>query len=572
MFSIKTTACWKLMLASVLCCLLPTHVLYAAPKKTERQHITFEKKALQGWFLVGFGRAETKDRTAKLSQSTRAAKVGKKGLLFSYKRGVKKAPAVLYHQLLLRDFQSLRFWIKAKRKTTWTISLTDLDGAVFFALLKLPAKRWKKIHLRPRDFRCSKDSPVQKKKLDPRRLTTGYKGFDQALLSGRKSNAIAIDQLEITRPAVIVINGDLLLNQQTKVFDRPTRIKGNLMLVRDAKLELRSTRLEVEGNIVITRSQLKAYNSAIQFLQKPWQRRRLAILPAGYVSLDQSTISAKEGFDIIAHSTATLRLKKSQLRTKGARVLIHKNATCVLRRSSHIDQLVIRQGARVRLIDSHHIGISLALGKGTIADLSLPTKQVKRVWLAPTPLKMDLFIQRCKALDWSIRLQPGAKLTLRHSKLKEITLAFRTKQAKLSSLGRTKSYEDFTLKTDNHTLRLFKSKLRHWSCEAYGQTALTLHRATLRSLKTFNQASVQLTQSKLRGERANVQVWGQSELIMKKSHLRGKLHARQSGIGWSKQSTIDGDILVSERARVLLTSSTHKGKKLRYFSASIRQK
>jgi hypothetical protein len=91
-------------------------------------------------------------------------------------------------QAPIAGFKTFTMRVKSEQALPLAIWLQDADNAQFMATREVPAQEWQSIEIKPSDFKLTKDSPVNKPKLDPARATKSYILFDLGAYSGKKGN------------------------------------------------------------------------------------------------------------------------------------------------------------------------------------------------------------------------------------------------------------------------------------------------------------------------------------------------------------------------------------------------
>ncbi len=510
------------------------------------------------WQIAGFSASRSKDRSAFLKISSRASHSGKKGLLFSYRRGFKKGGAILQHFGIMRNFRSISFWIRSKRRASWVISIRDRKGHPFHVRFLLKAGRWTFVRLTPKDFRPSRKG--FSRRLNSKELDVGFKAFDQFLLSSKGRNFIFIDDLRIQRGDILIWKGDFLLRGQKKVFKRSLRIEGNLILVGGATLRIENALFEVRGNIAVSSSTLKMKNVLFVQRQKYEKHRKVGVLQGGLLLLKDVFIHEHFSLRWTVETAAKLFLEGVRARRPWLEIHLMKGATLKARRCRLIAQFVLDIGARAYFSELSHFGLTLAIAPKMVVDLSWLDDKYRRIWVAPASLKVDVVIKKSRGIRWSFFLRRGGSLTLRHSSVESIVFIIEKKgKTRLSHLRYRPYHKDTRYRLAGRRLHLFKSRFRSWKILVKGKAYLTLTNSRLHVVEARGESLLDMRDVVCLGRPMSLLFGFQAMARVRRCRFEGDVMGGARSRVSIERSVIEGDVWVVDRAKLHLGKTTLKG-------------
>lgn len=531
-------------------CLLGTPSV--ANAGVEKEKDGFEKRQWENWSVQL--PAQPKDTEALLQRSKKARRKGKFGLLLRYRqRGERIA---LHHFVRLRDFTQLSIWVKSQQAGRWELRLEDSKKRVYTTRFSLKAGRWQALRLRPKQ--CKPTARGQKP-LDVAHLTYGYT-LTPLDPTGKQHNVVFLDQFVVQRRTLEEHQGALILTGTTKRITKPTRIRGDLILLQHAKLSVATNLLEVHGNIIINNAKLELSNSFVHIKQShPWQYR-VVIGAGGLLRASHTRWAFNYPLSFLAQASAKVFFRQVTSRNQRARFSFRAGSSLKMTRCQTLGRLQLHSGARVRILHSKKLWLVLTTKHGIQSDFSLPSRPFVPSWIAPPTLKMDLFMLNNRSLRWSLILASGSSVTIRHSKLHSVGFLFQqTRAFTLKNLKPQKNYPDRTFKTPHHRLRLFKTHVQHWELHARNNASLSLHNSQLRLLTLKERASISAQDVSLHSKGFSLRLLGRAQLTLKASSIQHHALAQESSLLRLHNTSVQGDLWLTEHALALLRKATIKG-------------
>jgi len=520
----------------------------------------FEKEKLSDWFILGVPSGKPKGAKIKLSSSLEEFKKGKRGLIFSYKYHKKPVP-VLLHRVLLKDFQTMSFWIKSKQKTVWIVSVTDTDGAVFSAKKALPANIWKHVNLTAKDFSCNSESPIQKKELDTGLLKMGYVSFDiNNLLKENGKNVIFLDEVKIKRSPIKIIVGGYVLNGKEREINHSTTIEGDLVLINGAQLIVAASRFEVQGDVKVVNSKLIFKNGIWSFPQPYRYANNIIATQGGRIEFRHGFLSMNHAINGIAIDKAEFLFDHVEALGAGFTFNIGQESRLDIEYAKKLGEFVVQNGTTLIAKNSNHLLIWLYCAEGIKADLNLPENKHIRSWTAPNELKRTITVEDSQNIDWGLIAAPGSNITLRDSKLRAVGLHFlEDSHSQVSNIKNTSLYDDFTLKTSQHELRLLNSTVTAWNFYAGDTAELEIHDSVFGESISFGQSTIKVNNSTCDGTGGYIGAKDNSTTIFEDGKVSAVVQTQGRAKFEIKNARIKGNVIATEESNIILRDSTVTG-------------
>ncbi|MBN2325040.1 MAG: hypothetical protein JXQ30_15025 [Spirochaetes bacterium] len=454
----------------------------------------FEKGIPPSFILTGY---PTGDPPARM-EITESEGYGKRAgaLSFMYDRGVNPLP-VLYHHVCLEEFTSIEFRIRAEKKTLWVVNVGDLDGAQFSARREIAPGEWTPVAVRPSDFVLNENSPVKKKRLDPKKLGFGYAAFDLFALTEKEgTNRVLIDDVRITRAAVSVIEGDYELSAERARITENTRIKGDLILQRGAGLVVTAERFRVDGDILVNGSSLSLEGGRWIFSQNFRYHHRLRVSDGGTVNLSNGRLDLMLPYGAEALRGGSVLMEDVRVASGLFTFGIQNNGALRLAGCENTGEIIVYRGATVSAQDCKSLLLWLNLERGFDAELSLPDGSRIGRLILPKKLGREIEISNCTGVLWGVIAESGSSLTVRESRLRAVGLHF-TKDAfeTVSGFENGATYPRLSHRSKNHELFFFDTKVDTWNFYASGRAKLEIRDSVFGESLSFGKSRISIYDS-----------------------------------------------------------------------------
>lgn len=479
---------------------------------------------------------------------------GSRALAFRYPLKNRPVP-VLVHYVPLASMTSVAFWIRAPEATTWVTAVKDLDGAVFNAPAALPANRWKRVVLRPGDFRLNDDSPVKKERLDPERLGRGYVGFDlEAVLGGGGSREILVDDVAVTRGALETIPSGLVVEGE-RAIEAPTRVEGDLVVRDGGSLRVTAGRFEVMGDVRVEGGELSLAGGRWRIPQAYRYQRTIAVTKGGAFSLSSGTLDVD--FPVSSHLGEGSSLRVDGVSMSGGHFTLGVQKGCAVRfeNAKGLGEFIVQRGASFEVSECDSILVWLQCMKGDAATLKLPGETVK-IWRAPEGLGRDLTVRDSTGMRFGLLAGEGCDLTFEDSALFAAGILFLEGGPwKVEGLKNGTVYDDFTFDNAGLNLRLKNSSVRAWNFYAMTFATLEIRDCVFGESLSFHQARIEVVDSVCDGKGGYLGARDQSTTKVKGGRIACEVLAHDDATIELRDTRVEGDVKATRDGRVLLSGA-----------------
>lgn len=455
----------------------------------------FEDGLPSNLILVGY---PSGDPPASVEITGRAGeyKSGGRALSFSYDRGKKPVP-ILLHRVLLQDFETIDFWIKAEKPALWVVNISDLDGAEFSSSRKIPAGRWTRVTLAPGDFSCNEDSSVKKESLDTKRLEAGFACFDLfSVIGGEGKNQVIIDDVTVKRPPVTVIEGDYILASEKQTISRRTRIEGDLVLTKGSELLVTAERFRVDGDVIVKRSKLTLSGGGWTLNQDYRYQRNMWAKDGGRIEMEKGLLYLVYPYGAAASGGGDVSLKDVRVVSGLFTFGLQKGSSLRLEGCERFGEVILYKGGSLYCGDSASVLLWLNLESGASADVSFSkAEQIGRFTLPPQ-IGRKVLIERCREVIWGIIAESGSALTVRDSDLRAFGIHFLGKSMEVvRGFKNGQHYSDFSYSSEGHNLRFIDTKVDTWNFYASGRAQLEIRDCIFGEAVSFGRSRISIYDS-----------------------------------------------------------------------------
>jgi len=545
-------------------------LLFAGGRIPDTDYQDFENISMPLiWRVGGIPSGTPREAFVKLTTIRGEYKEGKKGLMFQFARGTKPVPIVV-HWVLLRDMVSIKFWIKAKRETKWVVSIKDIDGAVFSSVIELAEDRWRRVTLKPVDFRCNNDSPVKKSRLDVTRLGYGYVGFDiYTVLGGRGKNTVFIDKVIVERNPYKLIKGNYILNGETKTIDEPTKIEGNIALLNNAELKVNAARFEVSGNIYVNNSTLK-FSGGFWNLRQAYKYEDRMVAKNGLIELKDGVLNTFYTISGGIIENSTFRFSNVMVARGGFTFGLTEGCSLEMDNTKRPGEFIVNKDSKFTLKDCESVLIWLSCDEAIGPDLSLPRENVIPSWKAPAHLNRLLEIENSTNIMWGLIANPGCNLTIDESYIRAIGINYKDNiQAKVDGLKNDMEYNNFQFESEQHKLRFINTKVFCWNLYTQDTASLEIRDCVYGESISFGGSEISVVDSECDGTGGylgakdnsktifnggkidcNVLTHGQARFVINNCSVNGNVQATEESAIILNNSSVNGEISEIGRGRV----------------------
>jgi hypothetical protein len=454
------------------------------------------EKGIPSSFLMGGYPAGQPAASLKSADAAGESFRGNHSLSFDYSRGNGPVP-VIFHNVLLKDFQTIDFWIKAEQRTKWVLTFTDLDHAEFSTLVDIRPGYWKHVILRPGDFRCNKDSPVRKNRVDVSRLGFGYTSFDfLAIGGGSGKNRVWIDDLAIERSPIDIVAGDYIISSTRSYITSSTRIRGNLVLTNGSELSVNADRFQIDGDILVKNSKLILSSGLWIFHQDYRYHHHLWAQKQGQVEMHNGYLYMYQPYSAGVSNTAGLLLRNVKVLGGLFTLGLQKGGSLTVDRCINFGEVIIDEGSDISVSDCESILLWLNCGRGLKTRVSFPGNNVKGVWNSPSSLKRTLKVENSKDVLWGLIASNGCDITIQGSVLRAVGVLYHGKVgAVVRNMKNEAHFRDFTYQSPYHELRFIDTQIKTWNFYTSGAAVLNIHDCTYGESISFGRSQINVFDS-----------------------------------------------------------------------------
>jgi len=480
-------------------------------------------------------------------------------LAFTYAKQGQPAPA-LYHLVLLRDFKKISFWIKSGSKTTWVLAFEDRDKAVFVTFIECPQNTWRRVEITPDQFMCSENSPVKKAKLDTSRISYGYAAFDlKTLWGGGEENTVYLDDIRIIRSDYHLIQGDYLLNGESKVISEPTFIQGNLYLINNAELNIRDTHLIVNGDIGIDNARL-TFQDGFLYLKQNYRGEQLVIIKKGTIEITNSELLSEYSICGAAIEHSQLKLSYVDMLMEGFSFSTLSASSLLVEYTVNGGEFIIFEDTACTMKNSSWIIFRICSWQELHEPLVYPGDDTVAHWQTPHALTNKIMLRNCSQLLYGFIAKPGCNITLKDSKIRALGFLFSgSTMNRISNLENNASFADHIVKTKVHTLRFNNSSVQSWNFYTEDMARLTIENCIYGESISLKNSIIKINKSLCDGSGGYLGADDHSQTIITESEINCMVLAQKESQMIFKQSAIKGKLIASGNSLITLDKTSHQG-------------
>lgn len=458
----------------------------------------FEEGPLSAFFLIGYPSGDP-PASLDVTDFPGECRSGGHALAFSYSRGEKPVP-ILLHQVFLQDFEAIDFWIKTGEPVLWVVNIGDMDGAEFSAPADIPGGKWTRVTLTPGDFTCNEDSPVKKGKLETDKLGFGYACFDLfSLFGGRGKNRVLIDDVQVRRTSVTVIDGDYVLTAKKKKLSRNTRVDGDLILTKGSELLVTADRFWVEGDIVVKRSKLLLSGGGWVFNQGYRYHHNMLAVDSGRIEMQDGSLYLLAPYGAGATKGGEVSLRNVRVLSGLFTFGLQKDSSLLLEDCERFGEVIIYRGGSFHGEGSDSFLLWLNLEGGSAADISLPKGDRIVHFELPHGLGRKVTLRGCSNVLWGIIAERRSDITVRDSEIRAFGIHFvgRSRET-VRGFTNGNHYKDFSyisagsrdIGSGGHRLRLVDTKVDTWNFYTSGRAQLEIRDSVFGESISFGRSQI----------------------------------------------------------------------------------
>jgi len=464
------------------------------------------------------------------------------------------------HHVSMQDFQSINFWIRAKKKTMWVISVNDSDQATFSAKTDLEAGKWTHVSLKPEDFVCNDDSPVQKEQLDTGKLNSYFVCFDLlAVIQKEGSNKVFIDDVKVVRSPMRLVRGNYVVDGKTRTIDKPTKIQGDIVLTNGAKLIFNASRLEVTGNIVIVDSTLQLNSGTWLFPQKYRYQQKL-LLKGGHIECRNGFWSTPFPMTGGAVENSTVRFVNVRNAMYGFTFAIATGSTIEFQDSQGLGEFLFLSDTKVIVKDSRDFLFWLFLGDDTVADVQLPDGEFIAKWSAPKTLNRKITLKDCQNIMWGLIADPGCDVTIRNSVLRAAGMNFNKGVSKVSGINNKKKfYDDFIFESKLHKIKLINTEVMAWNLYTAKDAQLEIRDCHYGESISFDNSKITVENSICDSTGGYFGAKDDSTTIFSNGTIEGAIVTHGNSKLIVEDSKVDASVKAAEQSEIVFIDSEVNG-------------
>lgn len=483
-----------------------------------------------------------------------SARTGSGALRFEYLRKPLVFP-ILHAPILLNDLQGIEFDVRSDEKALIALAVTDLDGAKFHYPLELAPKVWKRVQIRPQDFKLSDDSPVKKDALEPSRLSTGLNMLDALGLFGGKEvdNILLLDNLTVARGPLALRRGGFTVKQDT-VWETPMALEGDLVVEANASLTIRSRRFRLTGKLkLMPGARVRIEDTLVEVPSAhPYQFGALVSDKARLEAL-RSSFTLARPWDLVVKPGGAWSAEKCAFPQGNVTVTAETGSDVRYEGVEQPGEMVISPGARVRLTDSKKVLLWFHLAAAARGALELPNGAYLLIWAAPKALGHDVEIKSSAEIQWGLVANEGCQVSVPKAELRTASfMAVGPGASLVEGLGNGNLYDAKPVQCGATRLDLNGTRVETWNLYAAGAAALHVKSSTFGEALAFGDAKIEVSGSTCDGTGGYLGARDRASLTVKQSTIKASVVAHNEAKIVLEDCTIEGDVTAADRSRVTL--------------------
>jgi len=407
---------------------------------------------------------------------------------------------------------------------------------------------------------CTEDSPVKKAKLDTSRITYGYAAFDlKTLWCGGEENTVYLDDIRIIRSDYHLIQGDYLLNGESKVISEPTFIQGNLYLINNAELNIRDTHLIVNGDIGIDNARL-TFQDGFLYLKQNYRGEQLVIIKKGTIEITNSELLSEYSICGAAIEHSQLKLSHVDMLMEGFSFSTLSASSLLVEYTVNGEEFIIFEDTACTMKNSSGIIFWICSGQELHEYLVYPGDDTVTHWQTPHVLSNKIIVKDCSGLWYGLIATPECDITLKDSNIRALGFLFSgITEDLVSDLKNNAFFADQTLKTKVHTLRFYNSSIQSWNFYTEDNARLTIDNCIYGESISMKNSLIKIHKSLCDGSGGYLGADDNSQTIITESEITCMVLARKDSRMVFKQSAIQGKLIASGNSLITLDETSHQG-------------
>jgi len=558
---------------AVLSIAIPQHGV--AQMIPDFDHVDFEDQAIP-FSLIGVPNDPPPNVVLAITSDPLKVRTGSYALELTYEYNRDASAALLNLSYLLRDLEAISFWIKSEKDANWIVYMLDDDDAGFLSFIDVIGGEWQHVVLLPEDFEPDSMSDNPKPEVDVSRLSGALAMLDTVNKSGTQgeTNTVAIDDFVILRSPYEFFNGDYVVDGVVDSIDTPLSIKGDLILRNGGQLDVSASRFQLDGNLLVEDGSVLNFHDGVwNFKAQRPQQYRMDILNGSDLTFIDGSIRLVRPMRGEARGTSRLRIEGVHNRGKVTKAMtfgVWEDSTLELSDADFVGEFIVGHGTHVDVSESDQValwvvcegdfGDTVVLPGGAGEDIAL--------WSAPPAWDRDISLTNITRINWLFIVSGGCGLDVEDVELRSVALRYvdlLDRPENLTGLQNNTLYADHCVE---HTTGdpgidfrfcLSNSSVESWNLYTAGAIVLDVTDVTVGEVIAFDDTQLNMSNSTIDGSAGH---FGSEDRAVV-TFTGGTITTGVRGFGTSQMtiidSTLEGDILVSESAIITLDNTMHTG-------------
>ncbi len=508
-------------------------------------------------------------------------KAGQYALKFSYPYVNAPSPAILDSRNLLRDMISISFWIKSDNEALWVVYILDYDDAGFLATIELLPGEWTYINLTPADFEPDLMADVVKPEMDITRLDIGLAMLDATnkYFTEPGENNVYIDNFLFARQPKEIFEGDYVVDGTTVVEDRPLSIRGDVIVRNGGDLTFASTRLDIEGNVVVE-----------NLLPEPRPQTRLLFDGGAWGFLSdypkQYSVTVKDGSDLTFRDgvfrlrnnlegdildSSNLTFDAVRNATRGTTWEIHEGSTLDLLDGDFIGEFILNEGSATTVLDSQLIVFWLQCEGTFPVPITLPVGiydeelevDLIAAWDSPPEWDRSLSMINGGDVFWTLNVLPFCEADVVDSTLKAVGVSYWEPfngMTSVTGLLPEITYDTLEFRTTNSLVTLTNTSVETWNLYTAGIMTLNVTDSLIGEAIAFDDTEIIFNNSELDGSGGHLGSRENGIVRFNGGNVAADIRSYDLSQLFLNDTTVEGNIYASDDAVVTLENTVHTGR------------
>lgn len=497
----------------------------------------------------------------RLDDAPGAACQGKSAFRIDYNR----KPGVLTAigaQVDVTGLKRLAFQVKSSAGGLSVVTLEDYHGAKFHHGFMLPANRWTKIDLAPKDFKLSDDSPVKKRAVEPGRLKPGFAVADGAAIVRAPEGpaTLWLDDITVTRRDPDLVRKDWTVTKDT-MLKETARIEGIWIISEGVRVTVASPWLELPATVFVKKGATLRFEGGLVAVPSTYNYQfNLQVEDGARLETDGVKLAAAMPWGVGLNPGAAWHATKTVFPMHNLTATVPERGELVFNGVTTPGEMVLWPGAKVSLRDCTDVLVWLHTETGARGRLDLPDgKQIAR-WRAPKALGLDVTMANMKDVMWGLVPSEGNQLMVRDATLRTTGLLFKGKEsATVRGLKNGLRYGAEPVLASKIALDLMGSSVQTWNIYGTEQANVKVEDCLFGEALTFAFSRMTIADSTCDGSGGYFGSKDHSTMEVRDSRIACRIVAHDDSKLTLVNCTIEGDIIAADRSTLTLINCKHTG-------------